>query len=415
MRSGPDCARREIRKRAAPGPIGHMTVLDPGPVWSDYTRRFFTSEHRPRWSASLLELERQAAGVMAAGPFAYVAGSAGIGSTERANREAFDRWRLCPGTLTASGTRDLSTEVLGRRLAAPVLAAPVGVQAILHPDAERATASACAALGIPMIMSTMASTSIEDVAAAAGDGPRWFQLYWPNDDDVARSILDRARRSGFDVLVVTTDTMSLGWRPQVLDSSYLPMLQGVGIEVFLSDPVFRAGLDVPPEVDPRAAVAAWDAQLGCAPRSWADLARLRSWWDGPIVIKGVLRAGDARRAVDAGLDGVVVSNHGGRQVDGSVAALDALPEVVDEIGAEATVLVDSGVRGGADVVKALALGAQAVLLGRPYAYGLALGGASGVEHVLRCLLADLDLTLGLVGLDRVADVDLGLVRRAPLA
>jgi isopentenyl diphosphate isomerase/L-lactate dehydrogenase-like FMN-dependent dehydrogenase len=254
-----------------------------------------------------------------------------------------------------------------------------------------------AELGVPMIMSTASSHSIEEVAAASGEGPRWYQLYWPNDDDVCVSILERAKANGFTHLVVTLDTWLLGWRPHDLDQSYLPFIRGTGVAVFFSDPAFRAGLEKAPEDDLMAALGRW---LGVAigqDKSWDRLPFLREHWDGPIVLKGIQHVDDARRAADVGMDGIVVSNHGGRQVDGAVASLDALPGIASAVGDRLAVLFDSGIRTGADVLKALALGAQAVLLGRPYAYGLAHGGADGVRHVVRSLLADLDLTMALSG------------------
>ncbi|MEV6109938.1 lactate 2-monooxygenase [Streptomyces sp. NPDC051940] len=331
------------------------------------------------------------------GPYWYVAGAAGSGATDRANREAFDRVRLVPRMLTGATERSLRTTVLGQELAAPVLLAPVGVQSILHEDGELATARAAAAVGVPMVLSTASSHTIEDVAAANGDGPRWFQLYWPNDDEVTVSILDRARRSGYTALVVTLDTWTLAWRPHDLDQSYLPFIRGVGCAIPFSDPAFRAGLEKSPEDDVFAAVLKWVPTFTGTDKTWDRLPFLREHWDGPIVLKGIQHPDDARRAADAGVEGVVVSNHGGRQVDGAIASLDALPAVVEAVGDRLDVLFDSGVRTGADVLKALALGAKAVLYGRPYAYGLALGGEDGVRHVLRSLLADLDLTLGLLG------------------
>jgi isopentenyl diphosphate isomerase/L-lactate dehydrogenase-like FMN-dependent dehydrogenase len=287
---------------------------------------------------------------------------------------------------------------------APLLLAPIGVQSIIHPEGELATARAAADLGVPMIMSTAASYSIEDIAAASGNGPRWFQLYWPNDDDVCASILGRARAAGFTTLVVTLDTWLLGWRPHDLDQAYLPFIRGTGLAVYFSDPAFRAGLAKPPQEDLQSAVLRWLPVAIGADKSWDRLPFLRSHWDGPIVLKGILHPDDARRAADAGMDGIVVSNHGGRQVDGAVAALDVLPGIADVVGDRLTVLLDSGVRTGADVLKALALGARAVLLGRPYAYGLALGGQDGVRHVLRSLLADLDLSMALSGHRSLSDL-----------
>jgi isopentenyl diphosphate isomerase/L-lactate dehydrogenase-like FMN-dependent dehydrogenase len=367
---------------------------------------------RPAFNTDTSALEEPARAVMEPGPFWYVAGAASSGATARANRAAFDRWRLVPRMLRDATSRSLATTVLGTEMPAPVLLAPIGVQSIVHPDGELATARAAAGLGVPMIMSTAASYSIEEVAAASGDGPRWFQLYWPNDDDVCTSILGRARAAGFSTLVVTLDTWLLGWRPHDLDQAYLPFIRGMGLAVYFSDPAFRAGLAKPPAEDLQTAVLRWLPIAIGVDKSWDRLPFLRSHWDGPIVLKGILHPDDARRAADAGMDGIVVSNHGGRQVDGAVAALDALPGIAEAVGNRLTVLFDSGVRTGADVLKALALGAQAVLLGRPYAYGLALGGEDGVRHVLRSVLADLDLTMALSGHRSPSDLTPDSLKRA---
>jgi lactate 2-monooxygenase len=342
-------------------------------------------------------LEAAARGRLEPGPFWYVAGGAGAGATMRANREAFDHWRIVPRMLTDASTRPLGVTVLGTELPAPVLLAPVGVQSIVHPDGELATARAAAGLGVPIVLSTASSYPIEAVAAASGAGPRWFQLYWPNDPQVCVSILGRARDSGFRVLVLTVDTWSLAWRPHDLDQSYLPFIRGTGTAIPFSDPAFRAGLAKPPEEDLPAAVLRWVPMFTGTDHHWDQLGFLREHWDGPIVLKGIQHVADARRAVDAGVQGIVVSNHGGRQVDGAVGSLDQLPGIVAAVGDRLEVLFDSGIRTGADIVKALALGAKAVLLGRPYVYGLAHDGEAGVRHVLRSVLADLDLTLGLAG------------------
>ncbi|MEO3762068.1 alpha-hydroxy-acid oxidizing protein [Streptomyces sp. B8F3] len=367
----------------------------------------------PPFTTDLTALEQSARERLADGPFWYVAGAAGSGATARANRSAFDRVRLVPRMLTGATERSPATTVLGTALPAPVLLAPVGVQSIVHPDGELATARAAAALGIPMVMSTASSYTIEEVAEASGAGPRWYQLYWPNDDEVCASILARARAAGFTALVVTLDTWTLAWRPHDLDAAYLPFIRGVGTAVAFSDPAFRAGLEKPPEEDLGAAVLRWVPMFTGTDRTWDRLPFLREHWDGPILLKGIQHPDDARRAAAAGMDGVVVSNHGGRQVDGAVASLDVLPEVAEAVGDRVEVLFDSGVRTGADVLKALALGARAVLYGRPYVYGLAHGGEAGVTHVLRSLLADLDLTLGLSGHRSVPELRPDDVRRLP--
>ncbi|MCT2587799.1 lactate 2-monooxygenase [Actinophytocola gossypii] len=351
----------------------------------------------PRFTTDGTALEAAAREALEPGPFGYVAGGAGSDATVRANREAFDRWRIVPRMLTDATARDLSTTVLGTRMPAPVLLAPVGAQSIVHQDGELATARAAGDLGVPMILSTAASHPIEPVAEANGDGPRWFQLYWPNDNDVTVSILSRAKAAGFSTLVLTLDTWTLAWRTTDLDQAYLPFIRGVGTAIPFSDPAFRAGLTASPEDDPQSAILRWIPMFTGTDKRWDQLPFLREHWDGPIVLKGIQHVDDARRACDAGMDGIVVSNHGGRQVDGAVASLDVLPGIAAAVGDRMAVLFDSGIRTGADIVKALALGADAVLLGRPFVYGLGLAGEEGVRHVLRSVLADLDLTLALSG------------------
>jgi lactate 2-monooxygenase len=357
------------------------------------------------WPISPEEWEARAAEVLEAGPFDYIAGGAGSESTMRANLEAFGRRRLRPRMLTGNRERDISVEVLGIRSPAPLMLAPIGVLSIAHPEGELAVARAAAATGVPIVLSSAASHSLEEVADAAGDAPRWFQLYWVNDREVAMSLVERAEAAGYGAIVVTLDTLTLGWRPRDLSKAYLPFVTGEGCAQFFSDPVFRSRLERPPEEDVLAAAVAMLATFPNLGLTWDDLRWLRSRTELPLLVKGVLTGEDAVQARDCGVDGVVVSNHGGRQVDGAVAALDALVEVREAIGPDATVLMDSGIRRGADVLKALALGADAVLLGRPYAYGLAVGGQEGVETVIRHLMAEIDLTLALLGAFRARELD----------
>ncbi|GAA4141466.1 lactate 2-monooxygenase [Actinomadura keratinilytica] len=359
----------------------------------------------PELPTDLTRLEALAGRRLSAAAFGYAAGAAGTEATARANREAFDRWRIVPRMLRDVAERDLSVRVLGTPMPAPVALAPVGVQSIFHPDGERAAARAAAAVGLPYVLSTASSYSIEEVAQANGDGPRWYQLYWPKDRELAVSFLERAAAAGYTALVVTLDTFALAWRPRDLDQAYLPFLRGIGVANYFSDPVFQKAVGGPvTDANRDAAILHWAANFGNPSLTWDDLEFLREHWHGPIALKGIQHPDDARRAVDAGMDGVIVSNHGGRQIDGAVASLDALPPVVEAVRDQAEVLFDSGVRTGADIAKALALGAQAVLVGRSFVYGLALGGEAGVTHVLRCLLAELDLTLMLSGHARIADL-----------
>ncbi|MFC8919062.1 lactate 2-monooxygenase [Streptomyces sp. NPDC047821] len=368
--------------------------------WADFQYEIYLNGMTgavPRLPTDLTRLEELAERRLGPGPVGYVAGGAGSGSTAAANREALARRRIVPRMLRDVHERDLSVRVLGRELPAPLALAPVGVLSIMHPDAEPAAARAAAAHGVPFVLSSASSTPMEEVAAAMGGAERWFQLYWAKDREVTRSFLNRAKAAGFTALLVTLDTPLLAWRPRDLDQAYLPFLHGVGTANYFTDPAFRAGLAKPVHEDPNAAVMHFVGMFADPAKTWPDLAFLRENWDGPIVLKGVLHPDDARLAADAGMDGVVVSNHGGRQVAGSVAAADALPRVAGAVGDRLTVLFDSGIRTGDDIVKALALGARAVLVGRPYAYGLGLDGQAGVEHVIRCLLAELDLTLALAG------------------
>ena len=362
------------------------------------------AQQKPATPVSYEALKAKAREVMTPEAYDYVAGGAGSEDTMRANREAFQRWRIVPRLLRDVAARDLRVEVLGQTLRAPVLLAPIGVLSIVHEGAEVAVARAAAALGVPMILSTAASRSIEQVAEANGDGRRWFQLYWPKSNDFAASLVRRAEAAGYSALVGPIDTYLLAWRDRDIGNAYLPFLYGEGLANYFSDPVFRAALDEPPEANPRQAILYFAQQFGNASLTWDDLSFLREHTRLPILLKGILHPGDARKALDHGIDGLIVSNHGGRQMDGGLAALDALPPIVEAVQGNMPVLFDSGIRRAADVLKALALGARAVLLGRPYVFGLGVGGEQGVQDVVLNLLADLDLSLGLAGCRSFAEV-----------
>jgi lactate 2-monooxygenase len=376
------------------------------PPFANYQAEIFLrgmTGERPRHPVSLGELEREVQRSAEPRIADYVFGGAGSEDTMRANIEAFRRWRIVPRMLRDVSERDLSVTVLGTEMPAPVALAPIGVQTIAHADGELAVARATAALGLTMTLSTVSGYSLEDVAAAAST-PKWFQLYWPRDPELARSLISRAQAAGYRALVVTVDTFLPGWKPRDLQGAWQPFLEGVGIANYLADPVFRSLLDRPPEEDAQAAVGQFVYQFSNPSLTWKDLELLRAATSLPIALKGVLHPDDARAAREHGIDGVVVSNHGGRQVDGAIAALDALPAIADAVGQELAVLLDSGIRSGADIFKALALGADAVLVGRPYLWGLAAGGEDGVFAVLRALLAELDLTIGLSGYRRPGDL-----------
>jgi lactate 2-monooxygenase len=360
---------------------------------------------RAEWPVGPEDWEAAAEAAIDPGAFGYIAGGAGGEATMRANVEAFERRRLRPRMLTGNVRRDLSVEVLGTSSPSPFFLGPVGVLSIAHEEAEVGAARGAAGAGVPFVLSSASSSSIEQIAEAMGDAPRWFQLYWIDDREVVASLLARAGAAGYGAVVVTLDTPVLGWRPRDLRNAYLPFMRGEGCANYFTDPVFRSRLAKPPEEDLPAAA---EAMLGSYPHlalTWDDLDWLREQVSVPLLAKGIVRGDDALLAREHGVDGIVVSNHGGRQVDGAVASLDALVEVREAVGRDYPLLLDGGIRRGADVVKALALGADAVLIGRLYAYGLAVGGAAGVEAVCRQLLAEVDLTLALSGGASVRDLD----------
>lgn len=381
-------------------------------------------------------LEEQAAKKMSTQAKGYIIGGAGIESTIRNNRSAFDQYKIVPRMLCNVSERDTSITLFGKKLASPFLLAPIGVLEMVHPEADVAVGRAAAALGIPYIFSNQSSKPMEEVASAMGDSERWFQLYWSKSRELVASFVQRAEKCGCSAIAVTLDTTMLGWRTRDLDLAYLPFMEGKGIAQYTSDPVFQKLMDEPVPAEKRAVT--WQSLAGLItlvnnyPGSgffsklrsgrpikavqkfvsiysnpaitWEDLKFLRERTKLPILLKGILHPDDARKAVDYGMDGIIISNHGGRQVDGSISTFEALPKVAEAINKRIPILLDSGVRGGADVFKALALGANAVCIGRPYVYGLTLGGEEGVKQVLRNFLADFELTMGLAGCKNIAEI-----------
>jgi isopentenyl diphosphate isomerase/L-lactate dehydrogenase-like FMN-dependent dehydrogenase len=401
---------------------------------------------RPRIPSNWAALEVAAQRAMSREAWAYVAGSAGNESTTSANRAALDRWHIVPRVLRDVAERDLSVELFGHRHPTPLLAAPVGVLGLVDDDADVAVGRAAASLGVPYIFSTQASKPMEQVAAEMGASSWWYQLYWSTSDDLVASLVGRAEKAGAQAIVVTLDTHMLGWRPRDLDLGFLPFAHGMGIAQYTSDPVFRRLVQehiaaVVPGERPRITPATirtllditrnhpgrfWANLRSPVPRAsvdtfldvfsrstltWDDLAFLRKSTSLPIVLKGIQHPDDARRALKAGVDGVVVSNHAGRQIDDAIGSLDALPAVVEAVGDRIPVLFDSGVRSGADMFIALALGATAVCVGRAYTYGLAIAGEAGAREALRNIVAEFDITLGLAGLTSVRDLDANAVTR----
>jgi lactate 2-monooxygenase len=406
---------------------------------------------RPAVPTDFAELERRAKRASSTKGWAYVAGGAGEGRTMRNNRAAFDRWAIVPRMAHGVTSRDLSVDLLGTRLSSPILLAPVGAGALLDPDCDLHVARAAAAMDVPYIFTNQGSTPMEECAAAMGESRRWVQLYWSTDEALVDSLIQRAEAIDAGALVVTLDTTTLGWRPQDLNLGSLPFAQGQGIGQYTSDPRFRdlvreriaaaraSGVKQDVEVTlgairsllsitrnhpgsfwenlrspvPRASVEAFLDIYSNPGLSWNHLATLRERTRLPVVLKGILHPDDARRAFDLGVDAIVVSNHGGRQVDSSIASLDALLNVRGAVSPEATVLMDSGIRTGADVFTALALGADAVLLGRPYMYGVALAGQQGVEEVISNVLAELDLTMSLTGVRNIGEINRDLLVSNP--
>jgi lactate 2-monooxygenase len=354
---------------------------------------------------SLEEWEKRAKEHLAAGPYGYVAGGAGAGDTMDANVQAFKRWRLRPRVCQDVSTRDVSIELFGQKHPLPFLLAPIGVLSILHHKAEGAAARAAAKASVPYILSNVSTTPMEEVAAAMGDATRWFQLYPPKDKELAVSFMQRAAAAGYSAIVVTLDSTLLGWREQDLRNAYLPFLSGQGMGNYFTDPVFRSRLKQSPEEDLDAAVqlALDEGNNTCL--TWEHIRFLRQNTKLPLLLKGITHPEDAASALEHGVDGLIVSNHGGRQLDGAVATLDALPEVCDTVRGRVPVLLDSGIRRGADVVKAIALGASAVLFGRPYAYALAVAGETGVKEVIDHLVAEVELQMAISGRSAIRQVD----------
>ena len=422
----------------------NTSYTEPEPTaFSNYQREIYGALRKPIFSTKSSEWEGLAKKKVPAANFGYVFGAASSGSTNAANVAAFDRYRLRPSMLVNATRRDLSIELFGTKYPSPLLIAPVGVQKIMHKDAEDATARAAKNLKVPYILSSASTKTFEEVAESNGDGDRWYQLYWPRPqyEEVTASLLTRAKANGYKVLVVTLDTFNLAWRPTDLDTSYLPFIWGDGCQVGTSDPVFNTRYEEQMKNDKRGTAEKlgdlWSTMLrpgtiyGAARvlanaatlqksrawldvlnsgtyREWEHLETLKKLWDGPIVLKGIQTVEDARRAVEYGMDGIVVSNHGGRQCDGAIASLDAVAVISADESVQRsnlTILFDSGIRTGSDVLKAMALGAKAVLIGRPQIYGLAIAGQAGVEHVMRCLLADTDNMLGNMGKKSLQDLN----------
>jgi lactate 2-monooxygenase len=397
----------------------------------------------PSVPVSSYALEETAKKILSPQAYAYIAGGAGNESTLRDNRTAFEKHKIVPRMLCDVSARDISIELFGQKLPSPLLLAPIGVLEMAHPEADLAVGKAAASLGIPYIFSNQSSKPMEEVAYAMGNSPHWFQLYWSKSNELVESFVKRAEKCGCSAIVITLDTTVLGWRTRDLDMAYLPFLEGKGIAQYTSDPVFQKLMDeswsVPTQTTERKislhsirgliqmvnnypgnnffrklksgrpikAVQKFVSIYSNPASTWDDLKFLKTITKLPVLLKGILHPEDARKAMDYGMNGIIVSNHGGRQVDGSVSTLEALPSIVDAVQGKIPVLMDSGIRGGADIFKALALGVNAVCLGRPYVYGLAIAGEQGVKEVLQNTLVDFELTMALAGCKSISEITRG--------
>lgn len=342
------------------------------------------------------------------GPFDYIAGGSGGEETLCANRTAFQRWAILPRMLRDVSERSLQISLYNQTLKTPIMLAPIGMQGIAHPDGELASAKAAAECGVPFIASTVSTYSLEQIAAAMGDAPRWFQLYWSNDRDVSASMVRRAEAAGYSAIVVTVDTIMLGWKLRDFRNGYSPLREGKGLANYAADPVFCAKLD---EINNESVVAQILHNIYHPSLSWEDILFLRQHTKLPILLKGILHPEDAKLALEHGINGIIVSNHGGRQLDGAIATLDALPHIAEVIEGRIPVLIDGGIRQAADIIKALALGASAVLIGRPFIYGLAVAGAEGVKAVINNLIGELDVALALSGKRSIGEIDRSMITR----
>ncbi|MFD1067983.1 lactate 2-monooxygenase [Oceanobacillus locisalsi] len=383
-------------------------------IGNDIQYQIYATMHNPdpnRLPVIHEEWENVAREKLQDGPYYYIAGGAGGEKTMQANLQAFSNQRIIPRMLRNVDKRDLSVRLLGQKYPFPILQAPIGVQSIIHEEGEIGSAKASAEMGVPYIASSASSVPMEKIAEAMGDAPRWFQLYWSRDPEITASFLRRAEKTGYSAIVVTLDTPMMAWREHDLKNVYLPFLAGEGVGNYFTDPAFLAKLDQSPQEDPQSAIMHWTKIFGNTGLTWESIDFLREHTSLPIILKGILHPEDAKLAVEKGVDGIIVSNHGGRQVDGAIGALDVLPDIVAAVGDKTEILMDSGIRRGSDIMKAMALGAKAVLVGRPLMYGLAAAGQKGVKEVMQNMLADLDITMGLAGQSSVSNLEASLLRK----
>ncbi len=392
---------------------------------------------KPRLPFNMNDLREMARYKLSRPAFDYLDGGAGQEKTISNTQKAFDNWKIVPNMLRDVSYVDTSVKLFGFQSPSPFFLCPIGVLELAHPEADLAVARACAVTSTALMISNQASTSMENISLQMSDTRRFFQLYWSKSDDLVASLVSRAEACGCVAIVVTLDTTFLGWRVRDLDHAFLPFLYGMGLAQYVSDPIFnRLLVEEPPISAPkpkpnlklmaslwqmaqRYPGSTWRNFLSRAPLKairkfieiymnpslqWNDLARLRKMTKLPLILKGIQDPDDARKAVDLGVEGIFVSNHGGRQIDGAIGSLDALGLVKQAIGDQIPILFDSGIRSGSDAFKALAMGAKAVGIGRPYAYGLAINGMSGVQDVIETLRADFELTMALTGCKSIGEI-----------
>ncbi|MFG1503149.1 MAG: alpha-hydroxy-acid oxidizing protein [Cuniculiplasma divulgatum] len=370
-----------------------------------YQTKIFTGVENRKLPQSVDEWRGMARSTLTKDAWDYLEGGAGEEDTVHENRSAFKKWRIRPRYLRDVSKRTMEAEFLGQNRESPFILAPIGVQSILHKDGEIASARAAAKMNMPFILSTVSSITMEEIVKKSPEGEKWLQLYPSKDKNIIRSFIKRAEKAGYRAIVVTADTTMLGWRERDLNNAYLPFLRGEGLANFFSDPVFRKRLEKPPEEDLIKAIMEFISVYVNPFFSWEDFKEICSTTEIPVILKGITHREDVELAFKSGTRAVVISNHGGRQVDGAISSLDALEEVTESGDLKGEILFDSGFRHAADAIKAIALGASGILIGRPYAYALSVAGQEGIELYLEQVMAEMDLEMGLSGIKNLKELN----------
>lgn len=359
-------------------------------------------EANVHYPINFAELEQAAQQALEPGPFGYIRSSAGGEETYRKNTDSFLKYSIIPRFLTDVSTLNTEVTIFGHTYPHPLFIAPVGVNKIAHEDGEIAVSKAAVKFGFPYIQSTVSSYSIEEIAAETKGSSKWFQLYWSSQNkEISFSMVKRAEAAGYEAIVLTVDTTMLGWREEDVRNQYSPLKNGFGQGNYGSDSVFMSSIS---DHSQKTIVNSIIENIYHPTLNWTNISELREHTTLPILIKGILHPEDAKLAIEKGIDGIIVSNHGGRQLDGVIASIDALPEIVRVVNGRIPVLFDSGIRRGSDAVKALALGATAVCIGRPVIWGLAVGGQEGVERVLENFLQETKVSISLSGARNLEEV-----------